>query len=264
MCFKIVWVLAGILLFVFAPLKVFSNLDSIGFVESGWFTALFFGIIMAILLLIKFSKVDVENLKVKRNIPLAIISVLVAASFFFCISTYYNDKSLYDFEWQPVMMAILSILACLTFVIMAVTLLTGKNLFSFLSFFIFCPVFWFSFDMILFLSIQNDNSDIYDITLTAFSALFFLYYTQVFSTSSNLNILKLIIGFGIPTVILSFMKSSLIAINYSVNPSLVSKVELSTVNMQFFVAIYIIFVLIDAVKEMKKSKIGLSSNSQKI
>ena len=267
MCFKIAYVLEGILLLVVSFLGCNDDYFKLGsvtsFVESGWFTALFFGAIMAFLLLIKFSKIEIKNLKVKRDIFLAVISALVALSFFACISTYYNAKSIYDFEWQPVMMAALSILSCLTFVIMTITLLTGKNLFSFLSFFIYCPVFWYAFQLILFLSVQNDNSNIYDITLTAFSALFFLYYTQVFSTSSNLNIVKLIIGFGAATVILTAMKTTNYY-NMIKGSSVVNEVESTTLNLQDMIAIYIFFVVIYAYGEIRKSKISSGNDSQKI
>ncbi len=253
--FKIMWILSGILAFVFVPLKITSDLNSLSFVQSGWFTGIFLVLVFSLFLLVKFSKINIENLEINKNIPLGIVSILVAGGFFLCISTYYYDKSLYDFEWQPIVMAVLSILSLMSFLLMAITFFTGKNLFSKASFFLFCPVFWFAFDMILFLSIQNDNSDIYDITFTASLALFFLYYTQVFSTSSKSNIAKLVLGIGVPSVILMLTKCVPLMINYINDSSLVTNVQSSTCIMESLVGIFIALAVIDAYKQVSKSSL---------
>ena len=252
---KMVWLFSGIIALIFAPLKIISSLNTLEFVESGWFMGLFFILLGMIVLFTFTSKPNATNIEIKKNIPLAIVSIIVSITFFWCISTYYNDNSQYDFEWQPVLMGIFSVLTCITFIIMAVTFFTGKNVFSKLPFFIFCPIFWFSLDMLLFLSIQNDNNDIYDITLTALLSLFFVYYTQVFATCSKLNIVKLLIGLGIPSVLLTVSKCVPVIINFANDFQSVSEVLLSNCAMEGAVSIYIVLVVIDVYTQaFKKSE----------
>lgn len=255
---KMVWLLSGIVALILVPLKIISSLNTLTFVESGWFMGLFFILIGMIILFTLLSKIDTSNIEIKKSIPLAMVSIIVSITFFWCISTYYNDNSQYDLEWQPVLMGIFSVLTFITFIIMAITFFTGKNIFSKLPFFIFCPIFWFSLDMLLFLSIKNDNNNIYDITLTALLSLFFVYYTQVFATCSKLNIVKLLIGLGIPSVLLAFVKCTPVIINFVKDSQSVSEISLSTCSMEGAVAIYIIFVIIDVYTQIfKKSNVDI-------
>ena len=257
---KMVWLLSGIVALIFVPLKIISSLNTIDFVENGWFMGMFFILVGMIMLFTFLSKTAINNIEIKKNIPLAIVSIIVSVTFFWCISTYYNDNSQYDFEWQPVLMGIFSVLTCITFIIMAVTFFTGKNIFSKLPFFIFCPIFWFALNMLLFLSIQNDNNDIYDITLTALLSLFFVYYTQVFATCSKFNIVKLLIGLGIPSVLLAFVKCIPVIINFVKDSQSVSEISLSTCTMEGVVAIYILLVIIDTYTQIsKKSEVCVKS-----
>lgn len=252
MYFKIMLILSGILMFLFVPLKVVSDINTIAFVESSLFVSLFLIGLIAIFFLAKFSKISMENIAIRKNIFLGITSVFVAGSFLLpvCTSSYYYDKSLYDFEWQPMVLVILSAFSVLTFLIMAVTFFTGKNLFFKVPFFIFCPVFWFAFNMILFVSVQNDNSDIYDIAFTSFLSLFFLYYTQVFSTSSKANITKLLIGIGIPSVILMFTKCVPVFIKYANDYNSLPRVQLYTCIMETFIAIHIAATVFETCKQV--------------
>lgn len=252
--FKKVWLIASVLMLILVPLKIASSFNTLAFVESGWFTTIFLLMILGIGLMAKLENIDIKNIEVKKNIPLGIISLVLSAGFFWCIFTYYNDTFQYDFEWQPIVMALLSILAGISFIIMAATYFMGKNLFSKASFFIFCPVFWFAFNMILFLSIQNDNSDIYDITFTALLSLFFLYYTQVFSTCSKLNIVKLLVGLGTPTVVLMFVKCVPIIVEYIQKSDKVTAVGISTASMEAVAGIYIGLVLWDTMKQITEKR----------
>lgn len=258
---KNIWLMFSVLMLVFVPLRIISIFNPISFVESGWFTFIFFLSIFIIGALAYMMKIDKKNIEIKKNIPLGLISIGVAIGFFGSISTYYLDESQYDFEWQPVMMASLSILSAISFIIMSTSFFKGKNLFSKLSFFIFCPVFWFAFDMILFLSIQNENVDNYDIALTALFALFFLYFTQVFFTSSKLNITKLLIGLGLPTVTLACVKCIPIAIRILTDRSNLSDVAISDCFMESFAALFILFVVFEINKQIsKKSEVLSTSN----
>lgn len=251
---KLMWLLTGILTFVFVPLKVTSVFSPLEFVDSAWFAIAFFALVGIIYLLTRFSnKIQIDNLEVRRNIPLGILSVLIAVGFFFCISSYYG-ANVYDFEWQPIIMSFLSIFSLIAFLIMAFAHFTGKNLFESVVVFLFFPVLWFAFDLILFLSIQNDNSDIYDISLTAFLALFFLYYTQVYSTASKRNIIKLLISFGIPAFVLAFAKCIPTAIRYIGDYSdLPTKIEFATFIMESAAGLYVLMVVIEAFKQISET-----------
>lgn len=258
---KNIWLIFGVLMLVFVPLKITSIFNPISFVDSTWFTFMFFMLALIIGVLTYLMKLDKKNIEIKRNIPLALTSIGVAIGFFWSISTYYLDETQYDFEWQPVVMAILSILSVISFIIMSASFFKGKNLFSKLSFFIFCPVFWFAFDMILFLSIQNENVDTYDIALTALFALFFLYYTQVFFTSSKLNITKLLIGLGLPTVALALVKCIPIVVCLFNDFSNLSAVSISDCFMEGFAALFVLLVVIESGKQISESSKACVKNN---
>ena len=250
---KLMWLLSGILILVFAPLKIASAFYPMDFVESGYFVGLFLVILVAMYVISKVTNINIQNLEVKRNIPLGILSLIISVCFYFCISSFYNDTTLYDFEWQPVLMALLSIFSIVSFLIMAFVHFSGKNVFPQLAFFLFCPVFWFALDMILFLSIQNDNSDVYDIALTAFLALFFLYYTQVYSTSSERNIVKLTIFYGLPAFALMLIKCVPVMINCLNHSAELSNAQVSTCAMEAAVSFYALVVVIEAFKQISES-----------
>ena len=254
MKFKSIWFVSAILLFIFVPLKIVSFYQNLEIANTGWFTALFLILLFIIPLLAGFEKLNMENIQVRKNIPLGIVSLLVAASFAWCIPTYYFDTTQYDLEWQPLIMGLLSLLTCITFIMMAIAFFLGRNLFSKASFFVFCPVFWFAFDMILFLSMQNSSVNVYNIALTSFLALFFLYYTQVFSTSSKLNIVKLMVGLGVPAVLLAIPRWIIAFINVMSNQiNGMSDAELSTCGMEAVVSIYIILVMVDICSQIKEN-----------
>ena len=250
---KLMWLLSGILVLVFAPLKIASAFYPMNFVESVYFVGLFLVVLVAMYVVSKVTDINIQNLEVKRNIPLGILSLIISVCFYFCISSFYNDTTLYDFEWQPVLMALLSIFSIVSFLIMAFVHFTGKNVFPQLSFFLFCPVFWFALDMILFLSIQNDNSDVYDIALTAFLALFFLYYTQVYSTSSERNIVKLTVFYGLPAFALMLIKCVPVMIKCLNHSAELSNAKISTCAMEAAVSFYAFVVVIEAFKQISES-----------
>lgn len=250
---KLMWLLSGILILVFAPLKIASGFYPMDFVESGYFTGLFLIVLVAMYVVSKVTNVNIENLEVKRNIPLGILSLIISACFYFCISSFFHDTTLYDFEWQPVLMALLSIFSIVSFLIMAFVHFSGKNVFPQLSFFLFCPVFWFALDMILFLSIQNDNSDIYDIALTAFLALFFLYYTQVYSTSCERNIVKLTVFYGLPAFALMLIKCVPVMIKCLNHSEELSNAQVSTCALEAAISFYVLIVVIEAFKQISES-----------
>ncbi len=263
MCLKNIWrALAVILILVLAPLKVISEFLNIKFVESQVYSLIFLFVILCIVSIIsreKDSTNGLKNLEINKNIYLGITSLLVSMSFFWCISVYYSDTSQYDFEWQPVAMAILSILSCISFLIMSVVFFTGKNIFTKVPFFLFCPIFWFTLDMILFLSIQNDNNNVYDICLTGFLALFFVYYTQVFATCSDRNIVKTILSIGISCIALNITKAFPVFIKYIQDSRSVKDVYLATCTMETLVIIFIITLIVEVNSQIKNSRNNINN-----
>ncbi|MBP3320173.1 MAG: hypothetical protein J6K87_00795 [Clostridia bacterium] len=262
---KTIWrTLVAVLVLIIAPLKVISNFVNIKFVESQWYAVVAMTVVLLIALVVareNFSTNNMKLMEINKNIFLGFSSILVSLSFFWCISVYYSDTTQYDFEWQPVAMAILSILSCISFLIMAIVFFTGKNIFAKVPFFLFCPIYWFTLDMILFLSIQNDNNDIYDICLTGFLALFFVYYSQIFATSSDSNIIKKLLMTGVPCIGFNIIKSAPVFINYLKDSSSVKPVSLATCTMETLVVMYIIFVIIN-IKSQIDSKNNINNNQE--
>lgn len=251
MNFKNVWSIFFISMFVLIPLKIC-------FVFSSWFfvSSLVFDIVSMVVLIgtigcISFSSTRYRNVDVKQNYVLGFLSVLVSVGFFMCIPAYFNDTSNYDFAWQPLVMSLLSILSCVTFVILAITFFTGKNIINKVSFFLYCPVLWFALYMIIFMSIYTNDVDGYEVIAAALTSLFLVYYTQVFSTSSNLNILKLMFVFGMPSVLFSVLNSISIIHKMQISEN-ISAVTQSTFYTQIFLSLFIIFVLIDAYMQYQK------------
>lgn len=250
---KNIWFLMIFAMLSVVPLKIAASFITLSFVESVWFMIVF-GIILAAVMVVAFcSETHIRNMDICKNPFLGILSILISASFFWCISSYFNDTSKYDFEWQPLLMSIFSILCCIAFVLFAITFFTGKNIIGKAPFFLFCPVLWFSLSMILFLSIYNNHADVYDVVLTGFFMLFFVYYTQIFATSSESNIIKLLFAFGIPAVLLSCVKS-LPVITRFLQGENVGLATASTCTMEILMAIYILVTLAEAYAQPHREK----------
>ncbi len=250
---KNVWIFFTIFLITLVPLKICAAFFTIAFVESAAFSVLFGAAAAAIMLFICFTKVSVRNVDIKQNFALGFLSLLIAAVFFWCIFTYYQDNTFkYDFELHPFMISVFSILSCVTFILLAATFFSGKNILANVSFFIFCPILWFALKMVMFLSIYNNNADIYDVALTAVLALFLVYHTQIFSTSSNSNIVKLLFLFGIPGIILSFVKCIPVIIKF-INHQTVSMISISTCALEMLISFYILAMLAEAYRQLQKS-----------
>ncbi len=245
------WLFAGFIL-TLVPFKVASYLFNLEFVESPIFMVIY-GVALAVIMFFSvFSDIEIKVIDINKNIALGLISICIAVSFFWCISAYFNDPSKYSFEIQPVLISIFSIFCCISFILMSITFFLGKNIFSNLSFFLFCPAIWFGFLMILFLSIQNNNADPYDVALVSAMSLFLIYYTQVFSTASGANISKLMFVFGIPSIILAFTKCTPIILRY-IKHRQVLPVSIATNALEFFMAIFIFLNLIEICKQNEKS-----------
>ena len=246
---KNTWLIFLAFTLTLVPLKICSALFTISFVESAIFTCIFMAAIASLVIFSCFSEIKLKNMDIKKNALLGIVSALISIAFFWCISTYFNDNSKYDFEWQPVVMSLLSILCCITFALNSASFFTGKNIFSGVPFFIFCPTMWFGMSMILFLSIYNNNANVYEVGLTSFLALFMVYHTQVFATSSNYNIIKQMFIFGMPSILLILANSVPVIIKYLRGYD-VSDLAISVSSLQILIALYIVGVLAESYKQI--------------
>lgn len=248
---KNTWLIFLVFSLTLVPLKICSGIFNIAFVESAIFTTVFMVAAACTVIFSCFSEIKIKNIDIQKNYMLGTTCALVSIAFFLCISTYFNDTSRYDFEWQPVSMSLLSILCCISFIIGSVTFFRGINFFSSAPFFIFCPSLWFGMSMILFLSIYNNHADVYEVALIAFVSLFTLYHTQVFATSSNSNIIKKMFAFGMPSILLILSKSIPVIIKYFVRGYNISDLDISVSVLELLIAIYIIGILIECRKQIK-------------
>ncbi len=199
-----------------------------------------------------FTKIKLKNIDVRKNVALGAVCLAISGAFFWCIPAYFNDTSKYDFEWQPLLMSIFSILCFIAFIFFAVTFFRGKNILMNASFFVFCPVLWFALSLILFLSIYNNHANIVEVSMTAMLALFFVYHTQVFSTSSKANITKLMFIFGMPSVILICSHCIPVMINYF-HGNETATLTLATCTLKLLIAVYIALHIHDAYRQIEKA-----------
>ena len=99
------------------------------------------------------------------------------------------------------------------------------------------------------MSIYTNDVNPYEVVAAAFVSLFLVYNTQVFSTSSNINIIKMMFVFGLPAIILTFINgfstitttAELAGVNYNANI------------LQLLLALYILITLIDTHIQYDKS-----------
>lgn len=250
---KNIWLILALFMLTFVPLKICSDVFNWNFAYSSVFLGIFGVALVGFIVIMSLADIRMKNMRINKNYGLGIISLLTSISFFMCISAYFNDTSKYDFEWEPIFMSIFSILCCISFVLIAITFFTGKNIIAKAVFFNFCPVLWFGLAMILFLSIYNNNADPYEVSLVAALALFLVYNTQVFSTASKSNISKLLFVFGIPSIILSFIHCVPAILKYIAGKE-VTAVALSSGMVEFFLGIYAFLILVDAYGQIDKSE----------
>ena len=252
MTIKNLWVSFVISMLILIPMKVMVSFSLLPYISEQIFTI--FGVVwLAVVIILGIIfKPNQKNVSVKKNNYLALSSLVVCVAFFGCIAAYFNDQSKYDFAWQPFMMSFLSILSCVSFVLFSATFFTGKNILNKASFFLYCPVLWFSLYMLIFMSIYTSDVDVFEVISAALLALFIIYYTQVFSTSSNANIFKLVYLTGIPAIIsctISCMPSVIKILQHQEISSVVS----ATTYLQLAIALHILITLIDFKKQYEKN-----------
>ncbi len=248
-----IWLILAMFMLTFVPAKICSDFFNWGVSYSSVFLGIFGVAIVGFMVFMSMLDIRMKNMSINKNYALGVVSIMVSISFFMCISAYFNDTSKYDFEWEPLFMSIFSILCFVSFLLIAITFFTGKNIIEKLVFFNYCPVLWFGLAMILFLSIYNNNADPYEVSLVAVLALFLVYSTQVFSTSSKSNISKLLFVFGIPCIILSFMHCVPVILNYFGGKD-VTDVAIFSGMVEFSLGLYAFLILLDVHKQIGKSE----------
>ncbi|MBR0423551.1 MAG: hypothetical protein IJJ04_02795 [Clostridia bacterium] len=256
MNFKNLWLMFSLIMLTVVPTKIYGMIKNIDIINSIIFDVSVVVILAFFIIFTSFIKLNKKNIDVKKNYFLGIISIPVFIQFFICIPTYWNDTSKYDFAWQPLLMSFLSALSCITFILLAITFFTGKNIINKAPFFLYCPILWYGLYLLIFMSIYTNHVNPYEVVAAAFVSLFLLYNTQVFSTSSNINIIKIMFVFGIPAIILASINGCYrlleIKLNYSVAKTS-NSAPVATSILQLFLAAYILFTLIDAYIQYDKS-----------
>lgn len=253
MNFKNLWLMFSLIMLTVVPAKIYGMIKNIGIINSITFDITVALILAFIIIFISFIKLNKKNIDVKKNYFLGSISILVLIQFFRCIPSYWNDTSKYDFAWQPLLMSFLSALSCVTFILLAITFFTGENIINKAPFFLYCPVLWHGLYLLIFMSIYTNDVNPYEVVAAAFVSLFLIYNTQVFSTSSNINIIKIMFVFGIPAIILTSINGLYKALEIIRNHTLLNSVSSATSILQLLLAVYILFTLIDAHIQYDKS-----------
>ena len=249
MNFKNLWLIFTLIMLTIVPLKIYGMATNLEFVNSVIFDISVAVILASVIIFTSLIKLNKKNTDVKKNYFLGSASILILIQFFRCIPAYWNDTSKYDFAWQPLMMSFLSLLSCVSFILFAITFFTGKNIINKAPFFLYCPVLWHGLYLLIFMSIYTNDVNPYEVVAAAFVSLFLIYNTQVFSTSSNMNIIKMMFVFGLPAIILTFING------FSVITTTVERagVNYNTTMLQMFLALYILITLIDAHIQYDKS-----------
>jgi len=185
---------------------------------------------------------------------LGILSIVLSFGFAWCIPAYFNDTfTKYDFEWQPIMMSIFSILSFVSFMIVGFTYICGKNLVAKAPFFIFCPVLWFGLRMILFLSMNTNITDPYPVMAASFATLFSLYNVQIFATSTKANNSKILMALGVPMVIFTFATCIPVLVKIFTENTFI-EITAATSLMQLLFSLYVLVTLVEVYNQNKSFK----------
>lgn len=250
---KNIWLVFCITLLVLVPAKIYSSLFPAEFIESPAFLVIFGLGALAIAVCVFISKFPFKNISIQKNLVLGSFAAIIALCFLWCIPAYFGDTvTKYDHEWQPILVTIFSALSCLSFTLISATHFTGKNIISKVPFFIFCPVLWFGLRMILFLSMNINVTDPYVILSTGFLTLFMVYYTQTFATSTKANNVKLLYVLGLPLALFSLASSVPIVLKIWTAGIFVAS-SVATAALEIALVIYILFVLMEAQKQIESS-----------
>lgn len=253
---KDIWLFLCIAFLVLVPAKIYSAISTIAFVESSTFLIIF-GLTATILAILAFfTKFSIKNISIKPNALLGILAAMISACFFWCIPAYFNDTvTKYDAEWHPILLTVLASLSFISFLLISITHFTGKNIIAKAPFFIYCPILWFGTKMILFLSMNINETDPYVVFSTGLITLFVLYHTQIFATSTKFNNVKILYVIGLPLILFTAC-ATIPAILNSFNLQDFSGPAIATAFLELLLTAYVFFTLITAYKQ--------SSSQQKV
>ena len=251
---KTVWTLFLISLFTIVPIKIYSSL-----MQNNWYLhPVFIAVVLVLMALLIGSILLCKNfseiINTKTNIGISISSAILSICFILCGIYYFKDNSAYDFELQPLIMSLLSFLSAASFIFIFLTNILKKNKLKKASFLVFGPVIWFCVEMVMFLSLSNNNPNIYDIILKSLLLLFFVYQTQIFISSTDKNIPKRLFIFGLPAILASLIHNlpEIISGLYFNN---ISNLNLTINVTEIFCAVYILIVLLETQKQNLKDNV---------
>jgi hypothetical protein len=221
--------------------------------QNNWHTQpVFITVILIMLALLTVSIMLCKNfsdiINTESNIGIGILGVVLFICFVLCGIYYFRDDSAYDFELQPLIMSLLSFLSGISFLFIFLTNILKKNMFKKASFLVFGPAIWLCVKMIAFLSLSNNNPNIYDIILKSLLLLFFVYQTQIFISSTEKNVPKRLFIFGLPSILASLIHNlpEIISGLYFNN---MSNLNLTINITEIFCSIYILIVLLETQKQ---------------
>ena len=251
---KTVWTLFLISLFTVVPIKIYSSL-----MQNNWhLQPVFIAVVLVLMALLILSILLCKNfsdaINTKSNLGTAILSGILFLSFALCGVYYFQDTSHYDFELQPLLMSVISIFSSISFLFIFLSNILKKNMFTKASALVFGPVIWFCVEMLMFLSLSNNNPNIYDITLKSLLLLFFVYQTQIFISSTDKNIPKRLFIFGLPAIFASLIHNlpEIISGLYFNN---ISNLNLCINVTEMLCAVYVLVILLETQKQNLKNSV---------
>lgn len=250
---KISWIFFVISLFTIVPVKLYSTINNLG-----WERNPIFAIIILILFLLcgiplYVFKDVIEFPQLKKHFLLAIVSSFTALSFLWgTLARVIDTDVLNDNTNYFLIISILCLLSAVTFVFIAISFFTGKNMFMKGQFFIFPPILWCGMSMISFLSASDNSVDPYNVLLKSCMLMFLLYQSQVFVTSTDKNTTRRLFMFGLPTVISVIMYNVPLIISLVKSQALsLSSMTCATCGIELMVSLYILCLLFETQSQME-------------
>ncbi|BED93111.1 MAG: hypothetical protein RsTaC01_1072 [Candidatus Paraimprobicoccus trichonymphae] len=244
---KIIFILC--LIFI-VPSKIYFSVLNSNFERTPLF-AIVLILLGSLLYYSIYSNKNISNeLKLRKNFFLSTISAVLCALFFICSFNYFTDKKIYSFELQPLIMFFLNILVSVSFAIISASYFSGKSKFNGAnSFFVFIPSIMYIINIIFFVLVTSGKPNQYDVALKCLISMVFLYSTQFFVNSTKKNIKKMLLIFGMLTILVSLMHNI---------PNLISYKSLSRLDLilnltELTVCLYTAFIILEIRKNLFKN-----------
>lgn len=252
--FKKVWITFVLALIISVWSKVYIVSHELNPFKLTVFLLVFAMIFVVLAIAIASSKDIKQKMEIRKNIFLGSLSILVSVCFGILTFLYILDKSKYDFIVQHLIMILFSIIACITFALISITFLTGKNKFISSQTLIFGPTLFYIGVMINFLTIANSNADPFDAAANSFILLFFVYHSNVFVKMSQKIMAKRVFVFGFSAIISIVCYNLLAILRYYRHDLELTNVALMAFFLNVLVGIYIYQFLIEYQKQQPTLK----------